>query len=216
MLGTPTACWWREPVLSLFLRAQVADCCSSPSGALQRHTHWFVNLRRDSNARKQGVPQGEHSAGGRRPLALRSGDHTLLSTLSYVESVLKCGVGDGHGGLSGQGGVRVRRARSARRRRNFLGAAEGGFCLVTVDIACLCVGGPYTLPDIPTTLSLQPDRTCATHESYRAKCSSRRQARARTAASVACATSHFFGFAFGGWAAGGGGWAGGSGGSGGR
>ena len=39
MLGTPTACWWREPVLSLFLRAQVTDCCSSPSGALQRHTH---------------------------------------------------------------------------------------------------------------------------------------------------------------------------------
>ena len=38
MLGTPTACWWREPVLSLFLRAQVTDCCSSPSGALQRHT----------------------------------------------------------------------------------------------------------------------------------------------------------------------------------
>ena len=31
--------WWREPVLSLFLRAQVADCCSSPLGALQRHTH---------------------------------------------------------------------------------------------------------------------------------------------------------------------------------
>ena len=35
----PTACWWREPVLSRFLRVQVTDCCSSPSGALQRHTH---------------------------------------------------------------------------------------------------------------------------------------------------------------------------------
>ena len=30
--------WGGHVVLSLFLRAQVTDCCSSPSGALQRHT----------------------------------------------------------------------------------------------------------------------------------------------------------------------------------
>ena len=30
-----TFLWWREPVLSLFLRAQATDSCSSPSGALQ-------------------------------------------------------------------------------------------------------------------------------------------------------------------------------------
>ena len=25
MRGNPTACWWREPILSLFLRAQVTE-----------------------------------------------------------------------------------------------------------------------------------------------------------------------------------------------
>ena len=50
---------WREPVLSLFLRAQVSDCCSSPSGALQRHT-----LRLLSTIR-------ERASGAKRDLARR-------------------------------------------------------------------------------------------------------------------------------------------------
>ena len=44
MLGTPTACWWRdrELVLSLFLRAQVTDCCSSFSFGSAATTHTQV------------------------------------------------------------------------------------------------------------------------------------------------------------------------------
>ena len=64
MLGTPTACWWREPVLSLFLRAQVTDCCSSPSGALQRHgTEYTCTCPHGCNLHRHTTWDATHASG---------------------------------------------------------------------------------------------------------------------------------------------------------